>query len=82
MTIAEMLVVAVGAVVIVTGAAMFDLVAHGGGRDAIGVGVRAASRSAIAGLGACAALGAATAVSISRRTLDALNDRSTARAAR
>lgn len=75
LAIGEMLVVALGTGVIVAGAAAFDFIAHHDARDAVAVGVRAASRTAIAGLGVCAAFTAATSVLISRRTFSALKDR-------
>lgn len=75
LTIAELLVVAVGAGAIVVGVVAFDLVVHGDAHDAIDVGVRAALRSAVAGFGVGSTLAAVTAVSIARRPIDVLNDR-------
>ncbi len=75
LTLAEMLVIALGAGAIVAGVAVVDVVAHREALDAIGVGLRAASRTAVAGLGVCTAFTAAAAISISRRTLHALKDR-------
>lgn len=75
LTITEMSVIVIGAALIVTGVAISDLVVRDDARDAFGAGARAAARTIVGGIGVSAAIAAATAVSICRRTIDALKNR-------
>ena len=75
LAVAEMLVVALGTVLITLGAITFDLTGHPEAGKSVAIGLREVARAAVASLGVCTSVAGAFASVISRQTLNALKER-------